>query len=149
MNVPKYAENTAVRYQLSPKNIVGDIKQYGRYDLLSVVEVNLSKELAGEDDELKLHRFLGTIFNSAISAEEKTDILTKEYGIKMTDEIERRINIMCNLSEAILEKGMEKGQFQQLYELIQSGDISMERAAERKNMRVGDLQKIFKDLDIT
>lgn len=55
---------------------------------------------------------------------------------------------MCYLSEAILDEGMEKGQFQQLYELIQSGDISIERAAERKNMCMRDLQKIFIDLKI-
>ncbi len=32
-----------------------------------------------------------------------------EYGIPMKQEIERRVNTMCNLSEAIEECGIERG----------------------------------------
>lgn len=41
-------------------------------------------------------------------AEEKKENL-KRYGIIMTEEIERRLCDMCNLSEAIAEEAMEKG----------------------------------------
>lgn len=41
-------------------------------------------------------------------AEEKKENL-KRYGIIMTEEIERRLGDMCNLSEAIAEEAMEKG----------------------------------------
>ena len=36
-------------------------------------------------------------------------ILTENYGMVMTTELEGRMNSMCNWSEAIMEKGMEKG----------------------------------------
>ena len=40
---------------------------------------------------------------------DKKKILSEEYGIVMRDDTERRLNTMCNLSEAVLEKGIEKG----------------------------------------
>lgn len=59
---------------------------------------------------------------------------------------------MCNLSEAIeekgIEKGMEKGQYLQLYELIQSNDITLERAAEKKNITVEKFQEKLKEYNL-
>ena len=43
------------------------------------------------------------------NAEEKKRILTEEYGMIMTIDLEGRINSMCNLSECIIEEGIEKG----------------------------------------
>ena len=37
-------------------------------------------------------------------ASEKKRILADEYGLKMTAELERRIQIMCNWSESIIER---------------------------------------------
>ena len=42
-------------------------------------------------------------------AEEKKRILADEYGMIMTAELERRIQIMCNWSEAIADRAMERG----------------------------------------
>lgn len=46
---------------------------------------------------------------SQISVEEKKRILTEEYGMIMTTELEGRIRTMCNLSENIKELGIEEG----------------------------------------
>lgn len=42
-------------------------------------------------------------------AEEKKRMLSEEYGMIMTADLEGRINIMCNLSENIEARGIEKG----------------------------------------
>ena len=42
-------------------------------------------------------------------AAEKKRILTDEYGMVMTAELEGRIQIMCNWSESIEERGFKKG----------------------------------------
>ena len=42
-------------------------------------------------------------------AAEKKRILADEYGMAMTADIERRLHIMCNLSESIEARGFEKG----------------------------------------
>ena len=46
---------------------------------------------------------------SGKSAEEKKRILTDEYGMVMTAELEGRLQIMCNLSENIEAKGIKEG----------------------------------------
>ena len=46
-----------------------------------------------------------------------------EYGIPMKQEIERRVNTMCNLGEAIEERGIEQGMKQG----IERGEDKMAR----------------------
>ena len=81
----------------------------GRYDLMSIIMVRLSKELAEATDETKLHRLLGTLLSNQMTRSEKKTIIETEYEIPITHEIERRVNQMCNLSDSIEEKGIEKG----------------------------------------
>lgn len=110
MNAPMYAENTITEYSISPKKIVGDFPdEKGRYDLMAVVMICLSKELAEAKDVTKLHRLLGTLLSSEMTKQEKKNIIETEYGIPMTEGMERRVNLMCNLSEAIEERGLERG----------------------------------------
>ena len=48
---------------------------------------------------------------------DKKKILSEEYGILMRDDTERRLNTMCNLSEVVLEKGIEKGMRQLIQQM--------------------------------
>ena len=45
---------------------------------------------------------------SGKTAEEKKHILTDEYGMVMTAELEGRLQIMCNLSENIEATGIKR-----------------------------------------
>lgn len=36
-------------------------------------------------------------------------MLSDDYGLVMDEDMERRVNSMCNLSEVLIEKGIEKG----------------------------------------
>lgn len=70
---------------------------------------------------------------SQTNAEEKKRILTDEYGMVMTMELEGRIRTMCNLSENIEAKGIEKG----IEQGIEQG-IERERlAAIQRMLRAG------------
>ena len=42
-------------------------------------------------------------------AEKKKRMLSNDYGLVMDEEMERRVNSMCNLSEVLIEKGREEG----------------------------------------
>ena len=42
-------------------------------------------------------------------AEKKKRMLSDDYGLVMDEDMERRANSMCNLSEVLIEKGIEKG----------------------------------------
>lgn len=111
MNVPDYAENTITEYGIQKRSIAGDFPDNrGRYDLMSVIMICLSKKVVQAEDNTKLQRLLGTLLSSEMTKAEKKDIIESEYGIPMKQEIERRVNTMCNLSEAIEEQGIERGE---------------------------------------
>ena len=57
------------------------------------------------DSKGSLHGFLGTL----LSADEKREVLERDYGMEMEQELGEELRQMCNLSEAIEEKGIEKG----------------------------------------
>ena len=109
INVPSYLENTAAIYEMQERDLVGTLKRAGYYDLLAVIEINLSKEMAEEKEGFRLHRFLETIFSRTLLPEKKIDILEQEYGIPMTGQWREGMEQMCNLSEAIEEEGIRKG----------------------------------------
>lgn len=58
---------------------------------------------------------------SELSVEEKKRILTEEFGMIMTTELEGRMQDMCNWSEAILERGMETERLNAIERMIQAG----------------------------
>lgn len=110
MNAPSYAENTITEYGIQKRSIAGEFPENkGRYDLMNVIMICLSKKVAQAGDNTKLQRLLGTLLASEMTKAEKKDIIESEYGIPMKQEIERRVNTMCNLSEAIEKRGIEQG----------------------------------------
>lgn len=51
----------------------------------------------------------GILFSTDISLKDKKLYLENDYDIPMTEEMERGLDDVCNLSEAIEEQGIEKG----------------------------------------
>lgn len=121
MNVTERVSNTIAEFSINKKDLVGDPGYLGRYDLLSVIIIGLSKELAEETDGIGLHRLLGALFSTCLSAEEKKNILSEEFKIPMDTDMERRINFMCNLGEGIAEDAMERGWKKGLEKGIEQG----------------------------
>ena len=52
---------------------------------------------------------LDTLFSNKLSTAEKKTILAQEHQIQMTRQLEVGHNLMCNLSDGIYNKGIEKG----------------------------------------
>ncbi len=101
---------------LSRKSVFGKKSESCGMDLMKAVIISIRKEKNVKTSQNVLTAMLETLF-AQTTAEEKKRVLSKNYGMTMTAEFERRIRIMCNLSEAIkedamksgYEKGMEKG----------------------------------------
>ena len=49
------------------------------------------------------------LLSPSLSVARKEEILARDYGIEMEQEMGEELRQMCNLSEAIEEKGIEKG----------------------------------------
>ena len=91
------------------------------------------------------------------SGEVKKRKLEEKYDMKMTTELERKIDDMCNLSTVVeekgiqkgiqkgIEKGIEKGKLLQLFELVISGDLSAEVAAKKAEMTIEEFTKMMKE----
>ncbi len=138
-HVPKYAENTVTEYSMSQKNRVGSFPpDKSRYDLQSVIVIGLAETLAESTGSEKIHRLLGAVFSEKLSAEEKKSILEKEFQLPMTPAIDRRVKAMCNLSEAIEERGIEQGKARGSISAV----ISIVRNMMRKDIAVDDIAEI-------
>ena len=109
MNAPAYIGNAMAEYRITKEDLVGNItEQRESYDKLSVVIICLH-ENGGADCAGTLHGFLNVLLSPVLAAADKEKLLTRDYGMKMEYELGEELRQMCNLSEAIEEKGLERG----------------------------------------
>ena len=108
MNAPDYLADTITNYSIKPENIVGEMKGNPRYDLMSAVMICVNGE-SYLKKESPLHGLLGTIFSEELNYQEKENILNQEYQIETTKAVKEGMSRMCNLSDAIEERGIMKG----------------------------------------
>ncbi|MEY8392923.1 PD-(D/E)XK nuclease family transposase [Lachnospiraceae bacterium 45-W7] len=108
MNPPKARENTITKYSLTEENCVGTVREKPEYyDLITSVMICLGNP---EDKKFDgLLKLLGTLLSSDIKAEDKQKVMEQDFGIQMTEKLERQVVEMCNLSKGVMEKGIEKG----------------------------------------
>ncbi len=78
----------------------------GRYDLLSVVSVNLVGDPEKAQNELV--GMLSTLLSQSMPVAEKKERLEEQYHLPMTRQMEKEVSGMCNLSEGIVEATTER-----------------------------------------
>lgn len=105
-NCNRKISNTIVSYSVKPTFIHGYCDELSRYDVLSVININMPKDGDIEksyNPPSELHRFLYDIFVVKNSASKKIKIIEERYDI-ITETTGGRIKEMCNLSEALIEE---------------------------------------------
>ena len=88
--------------------MIGEVTEPVRnYDLLSIIMLCLG----GPDGEnySGVLRMLDVLLSNETSEAEKRKILQDDYGIQMSQAMEREVSVMCNLNKGVEEKGMAKG----------------------------------------
>lgn len=96
--------------------------------------LGLSQELAEPQEENILHRLLGTLFSDQLNASEKMRILENEYHIPMEQKLKGGLNVMCNLSQGIKEKGRSEGRIEGRIE----GERIGEERGEQRGIAIGE-----------
>lgn len=91
------------------------------------------------DSKGSLHGFLGTLMSPDMSVDEKREVLERDYGMEMEQELGEELRQMCNLSEAIVERGFSKG----FSEGVEGFASLVENLL--KESRLGNLQRAVKD----
>ena len=132
------------------------------YDLMTVVMLGLGDPSVRETDDVL--RMLSTALSPKIAAKQKKRVLSEEFGLSMTEAIERSVSNMCNLSYNITEeaeargevrgrilgeaigeargeaRGMTRGKIIQLYELVHDGLLSLSVGANRADQTEAEFQ---------
>lgn len=101
-------DNMLEKIYLTKNDIIGISRWKDMYEIVNVVIIRLAKTLDLQTEH-ELHRFLGALFLSELSAEEKNDMLENEFDIKMEGDRKELVKSMCNLSQGIKEQGIEQG----------------------------------------
>ena len=105
---------------LNRNTVFGSKKNKYDIDLMRGIIINIRSGKNIKDSQNTLISMLEKLL-SEISVEEKKRIHTEEFGMIMTTELEGRMQTMCNWSEAILERGMEKERLNAIVRMIQAG----------------------------
>lgn len=126
-NPPKYRKNTITCYAVQEENLIGNvIEKREHYDLLTAILICLGDS---EDDKYTgILKLLDVLLSSEKDPEEKKEILQDEFGIKMTKTFESEVQAMCNLSEGVEKRGIQKGILSSIQNLMESMGWSAEQA---------------------
>lgn len=149
MNVPLNSEYTITGYCMNREDRYGHMASVAnqRYDLMELVMVCLGRPENAEKGTA-LHQLLTMVLSEELTPEEKIERMKKEYDIVTTVELEGGLAKMCNLSDYIeergIEKGIEKGYLQALFSLVQDDLLSVEIAAEKAKLTLEEFKGMYR-----
>lgn len=122
---------------------------------MSVVTICLGKPDA--ENYTGILKFLDVLLSSSRAAAEKKKILEEEFGVAMSEELEREVLIMCNLSQGVKAEGREEGigigreegisigEMRMLIKQVRKGRVTVEEAAEDAEMTVEEFKKAMEN----
>ena len=130
---------------------------------MSVVTICLGKPDA--ENYIGILKFLDVLLSSSRAATEKKKILEEEFGVAMSEELEREVLIMCNLSQGVKAEGREEGisigreegisigreegigigEMRMLIKQVKKGRVTVEEAAEDAEMTVEEFKKAMEN----
>ena len=136
-------ENTSAWYHLTKEELEGRKEWRGRTDLINIIMIGLSEKLPEQGEGKTLHRLLGTLFSRQLEAEEKIQIMEKEYKITVEEKMREEVWEMCNLSQGIKEEGIELGRSEERKntERERCNAERERRNAEKEKRRVDELER--------
>lgn len=117
MNAPDHIGNAISEYSITKRDKIPGIPDVkAAYDKLSVVMICLNPR-TGKGN--RLTQMLNILLSSEIKLERKIRKLEEEFHIPMEDGMGKELNQMCNLSDLVEEKGIQRGRKELLVEMIE------------------------------
>ena len=121
------------------------------YDLMRFFVLRLGER--GEESGDPAVRLLSGLLSAEKTAAEKKKMLSEEFYIDMTEEIDQEVSSMCNLSEGIFEKGIEAGivrgreagRLEVLFDLVRDGTLTISVAAEAAAMELSEFEQQYNE----
>ena len=125
------------------------------YDLMRVVVMRLGAR--GEESEDDAIRLLSKVFSPERTAADKKTVLSEEFHIDVTEEMNREVESVCNLSTGIYDKGKREGllegkregknegALEMLFSLVKNNLLSIAVAAKQANMDPAVFEKKYRN----
>ena len=120
-SVAKYKQDSIIEIKHQVNTV------YGNYyvdendaDIDRVIILNLDSE--DEQSELKIIRLLSVLLSGDNSPEDKKSVLESEFGIAMTEEKEKELDVMCNLSQAVKVKKENEVNIRVATDMLKDGE---------------------------
>lgn len=145
MGAPKYIGNAISDYSIGKKDLVKGIPDNKQaYDKLSVVLVCLNEKMDSKTEFLEM---MNTLLSQTMDIEKKKRILEEKFHISMESKLGERVNLMCNLSDLVEERGIAKGREEGreeerkesvciMIEMLKDMGLTMESAVEHVSKRL-------------
>ena len=125
-------------YSVKEDSLIGEhVEPVNNYDLLTVVMIYTAKDFMNlQDDVIKM---LSVLLSRNLDAQERMNILEKDFNIAMTEEVKQEVDEMCNLSKGVREDGRAEG------EAI--GIVKGEAIGIAKGEAIGELKERLKNVN--
>ena len=96
-----YRQDSIIEMSIKPSTIYGDFEVKDEdADVLRLIVIGLTDD----ESENPIIRLLSVYLSADKTPEDKKSILEKEFGIKMTEEMEKEVKKMYAMSEALKER---------------------------------------------
>lgn len=107
MNPPVERRNTITQYSFTKKDMVGMVNEpKENYDLMTAVFLCLG---GTGNTNSPILQMLNTLLSEEMPPAEKKQILYDDFDISMTDTLDEGVELMCNYSQYVEDRGIEKG----------------------------------------
>ena len=139
-------ENILSHIYLTKEDLVGKYDWKGNLDIFNIIMIGLSKGLPENSEMYELHRLLGALLSQELTADDRLGIIGKEYDITVEEKLRKDVGDMCNLSQGIeekgIEKGIEKGKTQIIHNMHNKG-FTAEQIAMAVNKNIEEINAII------
>ena len=135
------------RIRFTQENVFGKKMKFENLDKVQGVIIRLRENENAEVSKNVLIAMLEELLKRD-SAESKKKKLKEQYDIIMDVETERRVNTMCNLSEVVLERGVEQG-MEQVAEKMLKANKPAEEIRNFTGVSMDKLRELADKLGVT
>ena len=98
------------------------------------------------DPPSALHNMLYEVFVRKNEPEEKMTIMKERFGLNTI--MEKEVNVMCNLSEAVAEEAANSKTTEIAIEMLKDG-LSVEKTAQYSHLSIDKIEELKRTLEAT
>lgn len=94
---------------------------------------------------------MNVLLSQTMSVKLKKKILEEKFHMNMESRLGEKVNLMCNLSDLVEERGIEKGEYKKLKKQVEKKllkGLSVEDIADMLEEEIEDIQKIINEIKI-